>query len=86
MPVKKIQLNDSSMGLSIIFNSFLLYSVFDATRVFTESTLLDSPYMVSYYSNNRMSISHRLSVIGTQNVFSYLLSLGPNCEKRKCTK
>ncbi len=30
-----------------------------------------------------MSSSHRLAVIGTQNVFSYLLSLGLNYEKLK---
>ena len=33
--------------------------------------------------SKRMSISHRLVVIATQNVFSYLLSLGPNYEKSK---
>ncbi len=32
-----------------------------------------------------MSISHRLAVIATQNVFSYLLSLGPNYGKSKVT-
>ena len=37
--------------------------------------------------SNRMSISHHLAVIATQNVFPYLLSLGLNCEKSKvCTK
>ena len=33
------------------------------------------------YISNRMSISHRLTVIATRNVFFYLLSWGPNFEK-----
>ncbi len=39
--------------------------------------------IVLIYISNRMSTSHRLAVIATQNVFSYLLSLGPNHEKSK---
>ncbi len=35
------------------------------------------------YISNCMPISHRLAVIGTQNVFSYL---GPNSKNRKCTE
>ena len=37
-------------------------------------------FPVDIYSNH-MSISHHLALIGTQNIFSYLLSLGPNYEK-----
>ncbi len=37
------------MGLSIIFNSFLLYSVFDATGVFTESTGQSIIYREQFY-------------------------------------
>ena len=33
------------------------------------------------YMSKCMSIAHRLAVIATQNVFFYLLSLGPNYEK-----
>ncbi len=32
---------------------------------------------------NCMSVSRRLTVIATRNVFSYLLSLGQSCEKSK---
>ena len=39
-------------------------------------------FPIDIYSN-RMSVSHRLAAIATQNVFSYLLSLGPNNEKLK---
>ena len=39
-------------------------------------------FPIDVYSN-RMSVSHRLAVIATRNVFSYLLSLGPNYEKSK---
>ncbi len=38
---------------------------------------------VLIYMSNRMSISHRLAVIATQNVYCYLLSVGPNYEKSK---
>ena len=37
-------------------------------------------FPIDIYSNC-MSISHRLALIATQNVFSYLLSLGTNYEK-----
>ncbi len=36
--------------------------------------------------SNCMSISHRLAVTATQNVFSHLLSLGSNYERLKCTE
>ncbi len=35
------------------------------------------------YMSNCMSISHRLAVIANKNIFSNLLSLGPNYEKLK---
>ncbi len=42
-------------------------------------------FRIDIYSNH-MSNSHRLALIAAQKVFSYLLSLGPNYENRKCTE
>ncbi len=44
-------------------------------------SVTDSPYIVSYWYNNRMSIFHRLAVTATRNVFSYLLSNTPKYAK-----
>ncbi len=42
-------------------------------------------YIYIYLYSSHMSIPHRLALIATRNVFSYLLSLCPNYENRKCT-